>query len=42
MAEKGLSHHMIKEIFEQPQVLYDTIAPRISLPEGVVQLNEVY
>ena len=34
-------HHMIKEIFEQPQGLHDTIAPRISLPEGVVQLNEV-
>lgn len=32
---------MIKEIFEQPQALHDTIAPRISLPEGIVQLNEV-
>jgi len=42
MAEKReFSHHMIKEIFEQPQGLHDTIAPRISLPEGVVQLNEV-
>jgi len=42
MEEKSeFPHHMIKEIFEQPQGLHDTIAPRISLPEGVVQLNEV-
>jgi glucosamine--fructose-6-phosphate aminotransferase (isomerizing) len=41
MSEKRtFPHHMIKEIFEQPQGLHDTIAPRISLPEGVVQLNE--
>jgi glutamine---fructose-6-phosphate transaminase (isomerizing) len=42
MAEKQeFPHHMIREIFEQPQGLHDTIAPRISLPDGVVQLNEV-
>ena len=42
MAEKReFPHHMIKEIFEQPQGLHDTIAPRISLPDGMVQLNEV-
>ncbi len=42
MAEKReFPHHMIKEIFEQPQGLHDTIAPRIALPEGEVQLNEV-
>jgi glucosamine--fructose-6-phosphate aminotransferase (isomerizing) len=42
MAEKReFPHHMIREIFEQPQGLHDTIAPRVSLPEGVVQLNEV-
>lgn len=42
MADKReFPHHMIKEIFEQPQGLHDTIAPRISLPEGIVQLNEV-
>jgi glutamine---fructose-6-phosphate transaminase (isomerizing) len=42
MAEKReFPHHMIKEIYEQPRGLHDTIAPRISLPEGVVQLNEV-
>jgi glucosamine--fructose-6-phosphate aminotransferase (isomerizing) len=42
MADKReFPHHMIKEIFEQPQGLHDTIAPRVALPEGVVQLNEV-
>ncbi|HXY51994.1 MAG TPA: isomerizing glutamine--fructose-6-phosphate transaminase [Terriglobales bacterium] len=42
MAERrDFPHHMIKEIFEQPQGLRDTIAPRIDLREGVVQLNEV-
>src|SRR5215470_3137088 len=42
MADKReFPHHMIREIFEQPQGLHDTIAPRVSLPEGVVQLNEV-
>jgi glutamine---fructose-6-phosphate transaminase (isomerizing) len=42
MADKReFPHHMIKEIFEQPQGLHDTIAPRVSLPEGIVQLNEV-
>jgi glutamine---fructose-6-phosphate transaminase (isomerizing) len=42
MAEKlEFPHHMIREIFEQPRGLHDTIAPRISLPDGVVQLNEV-
>jgi glucosamine--fructose-6-phosphate aminotransferase (isomerizing) len=32
---------MIKEIFEQPQGLHDTIAPRVALRENSVQLNEV-
>ena len=42
MAEKReFPHHMIKEIFEQPRGLHDTIAPRISLSEGLVYLNEV-
>ena len=42
MAEKReFPHHMIREIFEQPRGLHDTIAPRISLPDGIVQLNEV-
>src|SRR6201987_3351478 len=42
MADKReFPHHMIKEIFEQPRGLHDTIAPRISLSEGLVYLNEV-
>ena len=42
MADKReFPHHMIREIFEQPRGLHDTVAPRIALPEGVVQLNEV-
>lgn len=42
MADKReFPHHMIKEIFEQPRALHDTIAPRISLPDEVVYLNEV-
>ena len=42
MADKReFPHHMIREIFEQPRGLHDTIAPRIALPEGIVQLNEV-
>jgi glucosamine--fructose-6-phosphate aminotransferase (isomerizing) len=42
MAEqREFPHHMIKEIYEQPQGLHDTIAPRIALREGVVHLNEV-
>jgi len=33
-------HHMIKEIFEQPGGLYDTVAPRVSLENGEVRLDE--
>ena len=43
MADKGgFPHHMIKEIFEQPRALHDTIAPRVSLDEAAVQLREVH
>ena len=35
------AHHMIKEIFEQPQALRDTTASRVSLEEAVVRLPEV-
>lgn len=38
--EGQFRHHMIKEIFEQPRGLHDTIAPRVSLEEGVVHLEE--
>jgi glucosamine--fructose-6-phosphate aminotransferase (isomerizing) len=32
---------MLKEIFEQPQALRDTVAPRVSLDEGAVRLDDV-
>src|SRR5215469_17932132 len=38
--EREFRHHMIKEIFEQPQGLHDTIAPRVSLADGSVRLEE--
>lgn len=42
MAEKReFPHHMIKEIFEQPQALRDTIEPRILLEESTVRLSDV-
>ncbi|SPE43781.1 Glutamine--fructose-6-phosphate aminotransferase (isomerizing) (fragment) [Candidatus Sulfotelmatobacter sp. SbA7] len=42
MADKGgFPHYMLKEIFEQPQGLRDTILPRVSLEKGVVRLDEV-
>jgi len=42
MADQGgFPHHMIKEIFEQPRALHDTIVPRVSLDEAAVQLREV-
>jgi glutamine---fructose-6-phosphate transaminase (isomerizing) len=42
MADKGkFPHYMLKEIFEQPQGLRDTISPRVSVEEGRVKLDEV-
>jgi glucosamine--fructose-6-phosphate aminotransferase (isomerizing) len=42
MPDKGkFPHYMLKEIFEQPQGLRDTIGPRVSLEEGLVRLDEV-
>jgi len=38
--EREFRHHMIKEIFEQPQGLHDTIAPRVSPADGSVRLEE--
>lgn len=38
--ERQFRHHMIKEIFEQPGGLRDTIAPRVSLEEGAIRLEE--
>ena len=39
--ERQFRHHMIKEIFEQPRGLHDTIAPRVSLEKGSVSLENV-
>jgi hypothetical protein len=40
-AEKGgYKHFMLKEIFEQPRAVVDTIRGRISLEEGEVLLQE--
>ena len=42
MIDKGaFPHHMLKEIFEQPQSLRDTIAPRVSFDEGLIRLDDV-
>jgi glucosamine--fructose-6-phosphate aminotransferase (isomerizing) len=42
MAEKGgFKHFMLKEIFEQPQVVRDTLKGRVSLDSGKVCLDEV-
>ena len=40
--DKGqFPHYMIKEIFEQPQALRDTVSPRVSLQDAVVRLEDV-
>jgi len=36
----GFPHYMLKEIFDQPQALERTIAPRVSLDDGEVRLAE--
>jgi glucosamine--fructose-6-phosphate aminotransferase (isomerizing) len=42
MAEtRKFPHHLIREIFEQPDALRRTIAPRVSLTEGLVRLDEI-
>ncbi len=42
MAEKaGYKHFMLKEIFEQPQAIRDTILGRVSLDTGHVFLEEI-
>ena len=43
MAEiRKFPHHLIREIFEQPEALRRTIEPRVSLAEGVVRLDEIH
>src|ERR1700722_17908401 len=34
-------HHLIREIFEQPDALRRTIEPRVSLADGSVRLDEI-
>ena len=42
MVEKRqFPHHLIREIFEQPDGLRRTIGPRVSLEQGLVRLEEV-
>ena len=42
MAEKsGYKHFMLKEIFEQPQALRNTLAGRFSLDDGRIYLEEI-
>jgi glucosamine--fructose-6-phosphate aminotransferase (isomerizing) len=42
MSDKGgFPHYMLKEIFDQPQGLRDTIEPRVSLEDAVVRLDEI-
>ena len=38
--KNGFPHFMLKEIFDQPKALEDTIAPRVSLQEAQVRLAE--
>jgi glucosamine--fructose-6-phosphate aminotransferase (isomerizing) len=38
--KNGFPHYMLKEIFDQPKALEDTIAPRVSLQKGQVRLAE--
>ena len=43
MAEpRKFPHHLIREIFEQPDALRRTIEPRVSLAGGLVRLDEVH
>ena len=39
--KKGFKHFMLKEIFEQPQVIRDTLEGRISQGSGKVYLDEI-
>jgi len=42
MVEKrGFKHFMLKEIFEQPQVVRDTLKGRMSLDQGKVWMDEI-
>lgn len=38
--KNGFPHYMLKEIFEQPKSLQDTIVPRVSQRDGEIRLEE--
>ncbi len=38
--KNGFPHYMLKEIFEQPKALQDTISPRISLDDAQVRIAD--
>jgi glucosamine--fructose-6-phosphate aminotransferase (isomerizing) len=38
--KNGFPHYMLKEIFEQPKALADTITPRVSLQESQIRLAD--
>ncbi len=43
MAEpRKFPHHLVREIFEQPDALRRAIEPRVSLAEGLVRLDEIH
>jgi glucosamine--fructose-6-phosphate aminotransferase (isomerizing) len=39
--KRGFKHFMLKEIFEQPEVVRDTLLGRVSLDSGKVRLDEI-
>jgi glutamine---fructose-6-phosphate transaminase (isomerizing) len=41
VAQREFPHHLIREIFEQPDGLRRAIEPRVSLAEGLVRLEDV-
>jgi len=36
----GFPHFMLKEIFDQPEALRNTIAPRVSLSSGEIRIAD--
>jgi glutamine---fructose-6-phosphate transaminase (isomerizing) len=41
VAQREFPHHLIREIFEQPEGLRRAIEPRVSLEEGLIRLEDV-
>jgi len=40
--KRKFPHHLIREIFEQPDALRRTIQPRVSLEDGLVHLDDIH